>query len=112
MKVFFSNPLTHRDIPASDPHPPNTCYRVSYGHEMWDDGPQAVTKIQMLYNGKVSGRRSPSFPEGTGDFQRVADAMHELHAFLPGSDFAVLARKNMTSSIVDGIVADVRNRPK
>ena len=112
MKIFFPNPLTHRDIPASEPHPPNTCYRVSYGQEIWDDGPHAVTKIQMVYEGKVSGRRSPSFPEGSDDFKRVAAAMQELLAFLPGSDFAVLARKNMTSSIVDGIVADVRNRPK
>ncbi len=73
MKVFF--PLRSIDVDASAPHPDNTKYRVSFGHEHWGDEPCAVWKVQMVYDRQVSGRRSPSYPVGTDDFDRVLEAM-------------------------------------
>jgi hypothetical protein len=32
----------------------------------------------MVYDGKISGRRSPSYPTGTDDFQRVMTQVNEL----------------------------------
>jgi hypothetical protein len=32
----------------------------------------------MVYEGKISGRRSPSYPIGTDDFQRVMTKVNEL----------------------------------
>jgi len=67
-------------IPASPPHPQNTEYKVSIGIELWGDYPAHVVKVQMVYNGKVEGRKSPSFPTGTDDFERVCVAINELIA--------------------------------
>lgn len=79
MKVFF--PIRWIDVEAEGGvHPPNTFYRVSIGHEHWDGGPQQVYKVQMVYNGAVSGRRSPSFPVGSRDWENVIAAMEELKA--------------------------------
>lgn len=76
-KVFF--PQRFIDIPASRPHPANTEYRVSVGVEHWGDGsPQYVYKIQMVYDGAVAGRKSPSFPDGSDDLDRVLVAMAEI----------------------------------
>lgn len=36
---------------------------------------QTVVKVQMVANGKVQGRKSPSYPLGTDDFKRVAEAI-------------------------------------
>lgn len=47
---------------------------------MWDAVPQKVIKVQMAYEGKISGRRSPSYPYGTNDFERVNDAIKQLLA--------------------------------
>lgn len=55
---------------ASSPHPKNTEYRVAWGYEKWDI-PQPVTKVQMVYTGKVAGRISPSYPDDTSDEQAV-----------------------------------------
>jgi len=79
MKIYFPTRWLHVD--ASAPHPPNTTYLVSQGHEHWGgEEPWAVRKIQMVYDGKVSGRRSPSFPSGTDDFERVQTAMARIVA--------------------------------
>lgn len=77
MKVYF--PIRYKYVDAAPGHhPPNTKYRVSIGHEHWDEGPQLVYKIQMVYDGVVSGRRSPSYPTGTDDWKRVVAAMRAL----------------------------------
>ena len=67
-------------IPASPPHPANTEYKISSGLEHWGDGNHDVLKVQMVYNGEVSGRRSPSYPLGTDDFQRVTTKLAEMIA--------------------------------
>lgn len=78
-QTFF--PKKSIAVEASPPHAPGTCYLVSIGYEMWEDGPEEVIKIQMQYSGKVSGRRSPSFPKNTDDFVRVAEAVEALESF-------------------------------
>ena len=76
-KVYF--PLRYLDVPASPPHGSDPAYRVSFGVEHWGDGePQHVYKIQMAYAGRVAGRKTPSFPEGTDDLERVYAAMARL----------------------------------
>ncbi|WP_199520142.1 hypothetical protein [Fulvimarina endophytica] len=76
-KVYF--PIRYVDVPASPPHGGNPAYRVSFGLEHWADGsPQYVYKVQMAYNGAVAGRKSPSYPEGTDDLERVLDAMKQI----------------------------------
>jgi hypothetical protein len=79
-KVYF--PIRYIDVPAGPPHGGNPAYRVSIGTEHWDEGtqPETVYKIQMVYNGVVQGRKSPSFPEGTDDIDRVYAAMREIKA--------------------------------
>ena len=32
----------------------------------------------MVYDGDVAGRRSPSYPIGTDDYERVMEAVEEL----------------------------------
>ena len=76
MKVFF--PIRYIDVPASPPHGEDAAYRVSYGVEHWGPEPAYIYKVQMVYGGIVSGRRSPSFPAETDDFERVCQAMAEL----------------------------------
>ena len=78
-KVYF--PLRYIDVPASPPHEGNPVYRVSKGVEHWADGtPHHVYKVQMVYNGAVAGRRSPSYPEGSDDLERVLDALRQIKA--------------------------------
>lgn len=69
-------------VPASHPHPPNTEYKVSIGEEIWGNSPHKVIKVQMVYDGEIAGRRSPSYPLGTDDFERVLEAVNELQAQL------------------------------
>jgi hypothetical protein len=76
MKTF--HPFVSSDVDASSPHPPNTTYRISLGIEYWEGGPVEVSKIQMVYDGVVSGRRSPSYPAGTDDFERVTLELRRL----------------------------------
>ena len=47
-------------VPASAPYPVNTQYKISIGYEKWAT-PEKVLKIQMVYNGKLSCRRSDSY---------------------------------------------------
>jgi hypothetical protein len=79
-QTYFPTVGRSIDVPASPPHAPGTTYRVSFGHEQWIDGSYPVGKVQMVYNGVVSGRRSPSFPEGTDDYFRVLNAFSTLNA--------------------------------
>lgn len=75
-KVFF--PIDYVMIEASKPHPENTQYKVSFGHEDWDGKHVPIFKVQMVYDGKVSGRRSPSYPLNSDDYERVHNAVQEL----------------------------------
>ena len=76
-KVYY--PLRYEDVPASPPHGGNPAYRVSMGIEHWTDGSaQHVYKVQMAYNGLVAGRKTPSFPEGSDDLDRVYAAMMRI----------------------------------
>ncbi len=79
-QTFFPAAGRSIDVAASPPHAANTMYRVSFGHEIWEDGGHSVGKVQMVYDGVVSGRRSPSFPEGTDDYFRVLNAFNRLNA--------------------------------
>ncbi len=65
-------------VPASSPHPPKTEYKVAIGTELWGNDAASVIKVQMVYSGKVEGRKSPSYPLGTDDMQRVIAAMVQL----------------------------------
>lgn len=76
MKTFFPKKFVF--IPASLPHAPNTEYKVSIGEEDWGGEHVTVIKVQMVYNGVVSGRKSPSYPVGTDDYSRVNKAIEKL----------------------------------
>jgi len=77
-KVF--HPVHFIDVPASAPHAPNTKYRVSIGVEDWEEGETSVevVKVQMVYDGQVSGRSSPSYPKGNGDLEKVLEALKKI----------------------------------
>lgn len=79
-KTFFPDDDKIAYIDASSPHPENTQYKISIGSEVWDGKRYKVVKIQMVYNDAVSGRRSPSYPLGTDDYQRVNTKLQELIA--------------------------------
>lgn len=59
-QTFF--PKVSKKVPASSPHPVDTEYKVSIGEEVWGNSRHVVLKVQMVYEGKIAGRRSPSFP--------------------------------------------------
>lgn len=71
-------PRVQELIKASPPHPPDTYYRVGIGPEDWGDGCTEVEKVQMVYAGKVAGRKVPSYPLGTDDSKRVSLARERL----------------------------------
>ncbi len=75
-KTFF--PEKHKLVLASSPHPPNTYYKVSIGLEDWEGSYVPVVKVQMVYNGIVAGRKSPSYPIGSDDHRRVAETIKNL----------------------------------
>src|SRR4051794_3926771 len=77
------HPAVWEDVPASHPHSVDTHYRVSIGLEDWEDGPQPVEKVQMVYAGRVSGRRPPSYPAESDDHERVVAALKRLRARSP-----------------------------
>jgi len=74
-ETFF--PQLSEIVPASPPHPPGTGYKISIGLEDWGLNYIPVIKIQMRYNEKTS-ERSPSFPLGTQDHQKVTQAIADL----------------------------------
>lgn len=60
-------------------HPAGTQYRIAIGNEIWDKTNPLVLKIQMSYQATgIQGRRSPSFPIGSDDFDRVNEKAKEL----------------------------------
>ena len=77
-KTFFPSENKTVYVNASSPHPENTQYKISIGLETWGDQNHEVVKVQMVYNGEIAGRRSPSYPLGTDDFQRVTSKTKEL----------------------------------
>ncbi|MYL21644.1 hypothetical protein GLW04_17195 [Halobacillus litoralis] len=87
-KTFF--PKMFIMVPASKPHPPNTEYKVSIGEEIWNDNRNPVLKVQMVYDGEIAGRRSPSYPVGTDDFQRVVAAAQKLKAKMDDSEVQII----------------------
>jgi len=87
-KTFF--PKMFINVPASEPHPPNTEYKVSIGKEIWNGEENPVLKVQMVYNGEIAGRRSPSYPVGSDDFQRVMSASNKLLARIDDTEIQVL----------------------
>lgn len=56
---FFPERLIY--VPATGGHPPSTEYRIGVGPEHWNQ-PVLVKKVQMVYENKINGRVSPSFP--------------------------------------------------
>ncbi len=76
-KVFFPHDYILVDS-NSNKHPANTQYKVSIGPEDWNGTHVEVIKVQMMYGGKISGRRSPSYPVDCDDYERVHEAVLEL----------------------------------
>lgn len=75
-RVFY--PRKSILVKASEPYPEGTAYKVSIGDEEWEGYCHSVIKVQMVYDGKVAGRKSPSYPLGTDDAFRVAEAVKRL----------------------------------
>lgn len=75
-RTFY--PRVSKFVEASAPHPEGTQYKISMGDEDWDGQYQSVIKVQMVYNGKVAGRKSPSYPVESDDNIRVATAIFNL----------------------------------
>jgi hypothetical protein len=75
-KTFFPELIEH--ISASPPHPVDTEYRVSVGMEDWEGSFVPVAKVQMVYKGAVAGRKSPSYPIGTRDYDNVNKILGRL----------------------------------
>lgn len=75
-KTFFPEFIEHID--ASPPHPAKTQYRVSIGMEDWEGAFVPVAKVQMVYAGSVAGRKSPSYPIGTNDYDNVNKTLDRL----------------------------------
>jgi hypothetical protein len=76
-RTFY--PQISRDIEASAPHPEGTTYKVSIGLEDWGDGEfKPVAKVQMSYEGTVSGRKCPSYPVGSDDQEKVHLCINEI----------------------------------
>lgn len=75
-RVFY--PRQSIFVNASAPHPQGTQYKVSLGDEEWGGVFHFVTKVQMVYDGKVTGRKSPSYPVGSEDASRVHEAIQIL----------------------------------
>jgi hypothetical protein len=71
-------PIKSTYVNASPPHPENTQYKISIGFEKWGDKNILVSKVQIVYNGKVSGRKSPSYPIGSKDYKIVYDELNKL----------------------------------
>jgi 2,4-dienoyl-CoA reductase-like NADH-dependent reductase (Old Yellow Enzyme family) len=76
VQTFF--PQLSEMIPASPPHPPGTCYKVSIGLEELNANYIPVVKVQMVYNDHVSEKKNPSYPLGTDDHIRVNRAIKTL----------------------------------
>ncbi|MBV4450624.1 hypothetical protein KM792_13310 [Clostridium tyrobutyricum] len=77
-------------------HPQNTDYKVSIGYEITDgDEDRLVCKVQIRYDGKIAGRRSPSFPLKSNDWDRVKEAMDRVKEF-----YEKQTNKNLRNCII------------
>ncbi len=74
-QTFF--PKESIKVKASAPHE-DAEYVISVGTEIWGKDAHQVIKVQMAYGGKISGRRSPSYPVGTDDYERVNEAVKTI----------------------------------
>ncbi len=79
-KTIFPHADKVTYVNASAPHPENTQYKISIGTEVWDGENHEVVKIQMVYDGVIAGRRSPSYSLGTDDYQKVNTKLQDLVA--------------------------------
>lgn len=76
-RTFY--PRKTRFVPASEPHISGAEYKISVGDEDWGNGTyQPVVKVQMVYDGKVAGRKSPSYPVASGDWKTIQMVIDEL----------------------------------
>lgn len=90
-------------VKASPPHPEGTEYVVSIGDEKWDGKTFVhVAKIQMAYEGRIEGRKAPSFPVGTDDFERVAEAIRQLDVVPRGNPKSLPDRPDENGAFVRG----------
>ena len=72
-------PRVEEFVTASPPHPPETHYRVAIGPENWGgDCEEDVEKVQMVYGGRIAGRKAPSYPAGSDDAERVYQALERV----------------------------------
>jgi len=76
-ETFF--PQLTETLPASPPHPLGSCYRISIGLELVDDGFSPVVKVELEYNGRTLGH-PPYFPLGSDDYTRVSRLIAQLLA--------------------------------
>ena len=54
-------------------------YKISVGDIEWDGGVfHSVVKVKMMYDGKIAGRKSPSYPIDSDDYIRVCEAIQKL----------------------------------
>lgn len=78
----FVSADTGYNTSGNDYHPQNTEYKVSIGYEIEDGNKDnLVFKVQICYDGKISGRRSPSFPVLSSDWCKVKKAMDQVKDF-------------------------------
>jgi hypothetical protein len=93
-------PRVEELVKASPPHPPDTYYRVAIGREAWGGESREVEKVQMVYGGRVAGRKAPSYPADRDDAERVFQALERLRqrarAERPGHAFAREQRRPLT----------------
>jgi len=75
-RIFY--PRKSIMVAASEPHPEGTEYKISLGDEEWSGVYHSVIKIQMVYDGRVAGRKSPSYPSDSDDYLRVSQAIQDL----------------------------------
>lgn len=105
-RTFY--PRKTRSVSASEPHVAGAEYKISVGDEDWGNGTyQPVVKVQMVYDGKVAGRKSPSYPVGSGDWKKVQMVIDEL---VEGEE-GLLSKPNVymvpTMLTKDGILAQL-----
>lgn len=78
----FVEANTGYNLKGENYHPENTDYKVSIGYEIEDGNSDClVLKVQIRYNGKIAGRRSPSFPVSSSDWDEVKKAMERVKDF-------------------------------
>lgn len=116
-RTFY--PRKTRFVPASEPHVAGAEYKISVGDEDWGNGTyQPVVKVQMVYDGKVAGRKSPSYPVASGDWKKVQMAIDELVEDEDGVETSsnvfmvpTMLSKESTLSELDEIIGLTEDRP-